>query len=73
MHTEDFDSLIDQALTSYGTEPAQGLEAKIIAEVRSSPTLVKKNISSKWVRIASCIAAAGIVAVLIHLGRTDPS
>ena len=72
MHIEDFDSLIDQALTSYGIEPAQGLEAKIIAEVRSSPVLVKKKASAKWLRLGSGIAAAGLVAVLLIHNEERP-
>ena len=74
MYDDDLDNLIDQAVSSYGAEPPAGLEAKIIAEVRSTPMLMKKGAHAKWVRVASGIAAGGLVAaLLLHLERTQTS
>jgi hypothetical protein len=66
-HADELDRLIDQALSSYGAEPPAHLETKIVAESRSTPMLVKKSASARWVSIASGIAAAVIAAfLLIH-------
>lgn len=64
-HDDELDSLIDQALSSYGAEPSMKLEEKIIAEARSGPMLVKNRVAARWLGIGSGIAAAGLAGVLL--------
>lgn len=65
MLDDNLDSLIDQALPSYGNEPSASLEAKIIAAANARQTLVRKNTPTRWIGIASTIAAAGLVALML--------